>query len=105
MFIEYTKIHFSREKTIIFATTHCHIETQRLRLRPWQEDDAPTLFKYASEPEVGERAARMEDIELHGRRPKDRIQIIAELISFPIVSMAFIILRVVFSPGYAIPLL
>lgn len=32
------------------------METQRLILRPWREDDAETLFKYASDPEVGLRA-------------------------------------------------
>lgn len=29
------------------------IETERLILRPWQEDDAASLFKYASDPDVG----------------------------------------------------
>lgn len=32
------------------------IETEELILRPWQESDAETLFKYASDPEVGPRA-------------------------------------------------
>ena len=32
------------------------METERLILRPWREDDAETLFKYASDPEVGPRA-------------------------------------------------
>ena len=32
------------------------METDRLILRPWSEDDAGTLFKYASDPEVGPRA-------------------------------------------------
>ena len=32
------------------------IETRRLVLRPWREDDAPALFKYASDPEVGPAA-------------------------------------------------
>ena len=31
-------------------------ETPRLRVRPWRESDAEVLFRYASEPEVGERA-------------------------------------------------
>ncbi len=31
-------------------------ETRRLRLRLWREDDAPSLFKYASDPDVGVRA-------------------------------------------------
>ena len=29
------------------------LETERLILRPWREADAPTLFKYASDPRVG----------------------------------------------------
>lgn len=29
------------------------IETERLILRPWQETEADTLFKYASAPEIG----------------------------------------------------
>ena len=29
------------------------VETERLILRPWREDDAGTLYKLASEPEVG----------------------------------------------------
>ena len=28
-------------------------ETRRLRIRPWTDDDAPALFKYASDPDVG----------------------------------------------------
>ncbi|MBO4571419.1 MAG: GNAT family N-acetyltransferase [Bacteroidales bacterium] len=32
------------------------METDRIILRPWREEDAPTLFKYASDPEVGTRA-------------------------------------------------
>ena len=32
------------------------LETSRLRLRPWQESDAPELFCWASDPEVGPRA-------------------------------------------------
>ena len=32
------------------------IETERLRFRMWQESDAEDLFKYASDPDVGERA-------------------------------------------------
>ena len=32
------------------------LETNRLRLRPWQESDAPELFRWASDPEVGPRA-------------------------------------------------
>lgn len=32
------------------------IDTSRLILRPWREDDAPALYKYASDPDVGPRA-------------------------------------------------
>ena len=32
------------------------METNRILLRPWRESDAPALFKYASDPEVGPRA-------------------------------------------------
>lgn len=32
------------------------METKRILLRPWREDDAKTLFKYASDPDVGPRA-------------------------------------------------
>ena len=31
-------------------------ETERLILRPWREDDAESLYKYASDPEVGPKA-------------------------------------------------
>ena len=32
------------------------MESERLIIRPWYESDAETLFKYASDPEVGPRA-------------------------------------------------
>ena len=32
------------------------MENNRIRLRPWRENDADALFKYASDPEVGPRA-------------------------------------------------
>ena len=32
------------------------MQTDRIILRPWQDSDAEALYKYASEPEVGERA-------------------------------------------------
>ena len=32
------------------------METERILLRPWCEDDAEALYKYASDPEVGPRA-------------------------------------------------
>ena len=33
-----------------------NMETERIVLRPWRDDDAEVLFKYASDPEVGPRA-------------------------------------------------
>ena len=32
------------------------LQSERLTLHPWFESDADTLFKYASDPEVGPRA-------------------------------------------------
>ena len=32
------------------------METDRILLRPWRESDAESLFKYASDPDVGPRA-------------------------------------------------
>lgn len=32
------------------------IASDRLLLRPWQDDDAPLLYRYASDPDVGPRA-------------------------------------------------
>ena len=32
------------------------ITSNRLLLRPWQDDDAPLLYRYASDPDVGPRA-------------------------------------------------
>ena len=32
------------------------IASNRLLLRPWQDDDAPLLYRYASDPDVGPRA-------------------------------------------------
>lgn len=32
------------------------METERILLRPWCDDDAETLYRYASDPEVGPRA-------------------------------------------------
>ena len=32
------------------------LETKRLILRPWQEDDAEDLYKYASDPDIGSPA-------------------------------------------------
>ena len=33
-----------------------NLETARLLLRPWQDGDAPVLYRWASDPEVGPRA-------------------------------------------------
>ena len=32
------------------------METSRIVLRPWRDDDAPVLFKWASDPDIGSRA-------------------------------------------------
>ena len=32
------------------------METERILLRYWEESDAESLFKYASDPDVGPRA-------------------------------------------------
>ncbi len=32
------------------------MQSERILLRPWRDDDADALFKYASDPEVGPRA-------------------------------------------------
>lgn len=42
-----------------------HIETQRLTLRPWREDDARSLFRYASDDRVSRLALwpRHESVE------------------------------------------
>ena len=32
------------------------MKTNRIHLRPWRPDDAETLFRYASDPDVGSRA-------------------------------------------------
>ena len=37
-------------------TKTMNIQTERILLRPWREDDAEALYKYASDPEVGPRA-------------------------------------------------
>ena len=37
-------------------TKRSNMETKRILLRPWRESDANTLYKYASDPEVGPRA-------------------------------------------------
>lgn len=52
------------------------LETQRLRFRPWVEADAESLFKYASDPEVGPRAGwpAHQSVE-------DSLQVIREIFS------------------------
>ena len=48
-------VHGLKKKNgIIMSETF--IETPRMRFRIWKEEDAPVLFKYASDPEVGPRA-------------------------------------------------
>ena len=43
-----------KQKTIRFVRTEqSTLKTERLLLRPWQEDDAESLFRYASDPEIG----------------------------------------------------
>jgi RimJ/RimL family protein N-acetyltransferase len=32
------------------------MESKSINLRPWQDSDAETLFKYTSDPDVGPRA-------------------------------------------------
>ena len=39
-----------------------NLEIKRLILRPWRESDAETLFKYASDPDVGPRAVYINGI-------------------------------------------
>lgn len=38
------------------VTIMTKMETERILLRPWSEEDAETLYRYASDPEVGPRA-------------------------------------------------
>lgn len=50
------------------------IETKRIRLRPWRESDAASLFKYASDPDIGARAGW----PAH-RSPEDSLRTIREV--------------------------
>ena len=43
-------------KEIPTETKPMILKTRRLLFRPWDESDAPALFKYASDPDVGPRA-------------------------------------------------
>lgn len=38
------------------VTIMTKMETEKILLRPWSDDDAETLYRYASDPEVGPRA-------------------------------------------------
>lgn len=54
------------------------ITTERLTLRPWTEADAPALFRWASDPEVGPRAGW----EPH-RSVEESTRIIREVLAVP----------------------
>ena len=53
-------------------------ETERLILRPWQEDDAEDLFQYASDPEIGLPAGWPPHISVENSR-----EIIHHILSAP----------------------
>ena len=54
---EYPRILVESAKTSYFAQSNYNkMETERIILRPWLDSDAETLFKYASDPDVGPRA-------------------------------------------------
>lgn len=53
-------------------------ETERLILRPWREDDAESLYKYASDPEVGPKAGWPPHTSVEDSR-----QIIRQVFSVP----------------------
>ena len=53
-------------------------ETKRLILRPWREDDAESLYKYASDPEVGPKAGWPPHTSVEDSR-----QIIRQVLSVP----------------------
>ena len=54
------------------------MQTSRLILRPWQEDDAQELYKYASDPEVGPKAGWPPHTSVEDSR-----QIIRQVLSLP----------------------
>ena len=59
IFVQFIPVFFVNLATIrTFASSNDKkkMETERILLRPWQDSDAETLFKYASDPEVGPRA-------------------------------------------------
>ena len=53
-------------------------ETERLILRPWRKDDAESLYKYASDPEVGPKAGWPPHTSVEDSR-----QIIRQVLSVP----------------------
>ena len=53
-------------------------ETERLILRPWREDDAESLYKYASDSEVGPKAGWPPHTSVEDSR-----QIIRQVLSVP----------------------
>lgn len=54
------------------------LETKRLILRPWREDDAEELYKYAKDPEVGPPAGWAPHTSVHHSR-----EIIKNVLSDP----------------------
>ena len=54
------------------------LETERLTLRPWTEADAPALYRWARDPEVGPRAGW----EPHGS-VEESARIIREVLAMP----------------------
>lgn len=54
------------------------METQRLLLRPWREEDAADLYEYAKDPEVGPPAGWPPHTSIENSR-----QIIREILSAP----------------------
>ena len=43
-------------RTFVTSKEKMKMETERILLRPWLDSDAETLYKYASDPDVGPRA-------------------------------------------------
>ena len=54
------------------------LETERLILRPWEEDDAEDLYRYASDPDVGPIAGWPAHTSVENSR-----EIIREVLSAP----------------------
>ena len=48
------------------------METEKILLRPWLDSDAETLFKYASDPDVGPRAGwpPHKSVEIYARQQR-----------------------------------